>query len=142
MANDLISRVMLGICGWKSRCTLVLGLGIYLVVSALISTRKLNFPSSYGEPFLQQFRSSSSSNHLSPSASQVQITRIHSEVPQSPAFRHYHHPRNLAAAVTLYHQHRIPPPNSPRKLRNGPQIEWCHNPPLVRNEPLTFSTLV
>ena len=119
LANDCVSRVMLGICGWKSRlCTLVLGLGIYLFISALISTRRLNFPA-YGDPLIQ-FR------HLPPDDAASQSKhQIHSV---NPALRH-HHPRNLASAVEKIaaHQHRLPP----RKLRNGPQIEWCNKPPLV-----------
>ena len=53
--SDLVYRLyFLGIIGWKSRlCSVVFGLGVYLVVSALISTRKINFPTY--DP-LQQYR--------------------------------------------------------------------------------------
>ena len=123
---------MLGICGWKSRlCSLVLGLGLYLVVTALISTRKLNFPP-YDRPLSLQFR------HLQPDSSSTRNQPL--ETKSNPALRHYHHPRNLAAAaaaaasVNIYHQQQHRLPLSSRgggKLRNGPQIEWCNPPPLV-----------
>ena len=100
---------MLGISGWKSRlCTLVFGLGVYLVVSALISTRKITFPTY--DP-LQQFRNlppGDSTGSVSDSVVPiVSSTKIHSgDNIQSPALRHHHHPRNLAAAVTINNHHQ------------------------------------
>jgi len=125
---------MLGISGWRSRlCTIVFGLGIYLVVSALISTRKINFPTY--DP-LQQFRnlppgdsSSLVARSLnSDTETHVSTTKIHSVDSQSPALRHHHHPRNLAAAIDHVQQKRVTNNQRipPRKLRNGPQIDWCH----------------
>ena len=104
--------ILLGISGWRSRlCTIVFGLGIYLVVSALISTRKLNFPTY--DP-LQQFRnlppgdsSSLVARSLnSDTETHVSTTKIHSVDSQLPALRHHHHPRNLAAAIDHVQQKR------------------------------------
>ena len=110
----LINRFMIlsGISGWRSRlCTIVFGLGVYLVVSALISTRKINFPTY--DP-LQQFRnlppgdsSSLVARSLnSDTETHVSTTKIHSVDSQSPALRHHHHPRNLAAAIDHVQQKR------------------------------------
>ena len=104
--------IPLGISGWRSRlCTIVFGLGVYLVVSALISTRKINFPTY--DP-LQQFRnlppgdsSSLVARSLnSDTETHVSTTKIHSVDSQSPALRHHHHPRNLAAAIDHVQQKR------------------------------------
>ena len=112
--SPLIHRflMLLGISGWRSRlCTIVFGLGVYLVVSALISTRKINFPTY--DP-LQQFRnlppgdsSSLVARSLnSDTETHVSTTKIHSVDSQSPALRHHHHPRNLAAAIDHVQQKR------------------------------------
>ena len=104
--------ILLGISGWRSRlCTIVFGLGVYLVVSALISTRKINFPTY--DP-LQQFRnlppgdsSSLVARSLnSDTETHVSTTKIHTVDSQSPALRHHHHPRNLAAAIDHVQQKR------------------------------------
>jgi hypothetical protein len=100
---------MLGHTGWKTRfCFVVFGLGLYLVVSALISTRRLSFPPNNddfngGAEVVSPFEGAGAS-----------------QAPENAGKNH--HPRNLAAAVAF--NQRL----SPRRMRTGPQIEWCKAP--------------
>ena len=116
---------MLGISGWKSRlCTIVLGLGLYLVVSALISTRKLNFPHHHeAEPHLgDNDQADFPGGPLAPKQQQP---------PPDVQARH-HGPRNLASAAVTSYQQRILNQQSRRGgsggSRNGPHIDWCRQP--------------
>ena len=102
---------MLGLSGWKTRiCTLVFGLGLYLVFSTLISTRRLSFPPDGMQASYESESSSSSFSNSHPAAA-----------------HHHHHPRNLASAALLpstFNNDQKPT----RRMRPGPQIDWCQAP--------------
>ena len=102
---------MLGLSGWKTRlCTVVFGLGLYLTVSTLISTRRLplSFPSNPSASF-----ESAASFFINDAAQASQP--------------HYHHPRNLAAAAVAAH-HVTDRANRKRGRAGHPQIDWCISP--------------
>lgn len=102
---------MLGISGWKSRlCSLLFGLGIYLVASAIYSTRKFT----HNFEIIHEGNAGSISSHDGGNT-------VLPPIQQFPQYSTNHHPRNLAAAV-IYKQ------KSNLKHRNGPQIDWCHAP--------------
>ena len=119
---------MLGLSGWKTRlCTVVFGLGLYLTISALISTRRLMLAgggTSGGSSGSFEFDSIFSQQQ------QQQQNEVH---PIPTQAQHYHHPRNLAAAAaagSVYHITERPPgTHRKRPGRSGyAQINWCISP--------------
>lgn len=110
--------------GWRLRfCALASLLGLYLVVSALLSTRRLPFPPTYDGSNNDNSKSNSnnngldSNNHGLPDPDQ-QFSKILSPM----ALKLQMQPRNLAAAVAL--SRRL----TPRGMRSGPRIDWCRPP--------------
>ena len=111
---------MLGLSGWKTRlCTVVFGLGLYLTISALISTRRLMLAGGTSGG------SGSGSFEFDSIFSQQQ-----NEVPISTQAQHYHHPRNLATVAADGSVHHIT--EGPHRKRPGQsgyaQINWCISP--------------